>query len=397
MTGPNSVSSTSSTHSSSTRPPSSSIRNESPAKAIIDGATDARTGRVDTKKLAGMVADAAHTDPKAATAAYKQIETELMATKGFGEVSRFAQDFKAASAAPQRDMIPGPSLTGVGYGVGRAGYTTLVRNPILEVRWEATTSAWTNRGGFTAPLERELVSRGITVVDGVRPAPAGSVSKPAGFSSLPIDQQRSMAARAANTNGAAAETAIRDRYRNAGFEATRLHDPGSTNRVQNGARNVDVVVNERAADPRNNRRIEVESKAGRTGMGGSVTEPGTVRYEIARDAERLADNVSIRRAGSVLEGVGKVAKPVGLVLDAIEVGSAFRADGNRIGENTGRAISSVAGSAAGALGGAQLGATIGAVGGPVGAVVGGVVGGIVGGIAGSEIGKSAFNWVSGWF
>jgi hypothetical protein len=396
MSGPNSVSSSSSTQSSSTRPPSS-VRTDSPAKAIIASATDARTGQVDTKKLAGMVADAARTDPRAATAAYKQIETELMATRGFGEVSRFSQDFKAASTAPQHDMIPGPSLAGVGYGVGRAGYTTLVRNPILEIRWEATTSAWTNKGGFTAPLVRELETRGITVVDGVRPAPAGSVSKPAGFSSLPIDQQRSAAARAANTNGAAAETAIRDRYRNDGFEATRLHDEGSTNRVQNGARNVDVVVTVPAADPRNNRRIEVESKAGRTAMGGSVTESGTVRYEIARDAERLADNVSIRRAGSVLEGVGKVAKPVGLVLDVIEVGSAFRADGNRIGENTGRAVSGVAGSAAGAIGGAQLGATIGAVGGPVGVVVGGVVGGIVGGIAGSEIGKSAFNWVSSWF
>jgi hypothetical protein len=392
MSGPGSVSNT--TPSTNNAPAGGAPQGvgQSPASRMIESVTNAQTGKVDTKALAGMVADAAKTDPAKATEAYKQIEAELMATKGFGEVSRFSQDFKAAN-----DPGKYPSVTAIGYGIGKAGYSTLVKNPILEIRWEATNSAWTNKGGFTAPLVRELEARGITVVDDIRLAPAGSVSKPAGFSSLPVSQQRSIMATANNTNGALAETAIRDQYRNAGVEATRLGDPNHTNRVQGGTRNVDVVAIERAADPRNNRRIETESKVGRTGYSGNVTESGTVKYEVAKDAQRLADNVSIRRAGQVLEGVGKVAKPVGIVMDAIEIGSAFQADGNRIGDNTLRASSGVAGSAAGAIGGAQLGAAIGAVGGPVGVVVGGVVGGIAGGIAGSELGKAAYNWVSSWF
>jgi hypothetical protein len=398
MTQTNSVSASSSNSSSNISSQTNSVRTDNPVKDIVASATDAKTGKVDTQKLAGMVADAARTDPKAATAAYKQIETELMATKGFGEVSRFARDFEKASAKPQQDLIPGPSVTGVGYGIGKAGYNTLVKNPILEIRWEATTSAWTSKGGFTAGLTRELEARGITVVPDVNLPPAGSVAKPAGFSSLPPDQQARVRAQASNTNGSLAETAIRDRYRNAGMEATTLHDPGSTNRVQNGTRNVDVVVTETAADPRNNRRIEVESKVGRTGYSGSVTESGTVKYEVAKDAQRLTDNVTIRGAGRVLEGVGKVAKPVGVVLDAIEIGSAYKADGNKIGDNTLRASSGVAGSAAGAVGGAKLGAVIGTAIAPgVGTVVGGVIGGIAGGIAGSEVGKAAYNWISSWF
>ena len=89
--------------------------------------------------------------------------------------------------------------------------------------------------------------------------------------------------------------------------------------------------------------------------------------------------------GELLSKVGKVARPVGLVMDAVEVGSAFRADGNRIGENTGRAASGLAGGAAGGWGGAAVGAAVGTAIFPgVGTVVGGVIGGIGGALPGTR-------------
>ncbi|MBE9178546.1 LysM peptidoglycan-binding domain-containing protein [Oculatella sp. LEGE 06141] len=99
---------------------------------------------------------------------------------------------------------------------------------------------------------------------------------------------------------------------------------------------------------------------------------------------------TLRAAGGtarVLEGVGKVAKPVAVVTDTIRLADAVEADGGRFGENTAVTAGSVAGgwggAAAGAWGGAQLGAAIGALGGPVGAGVGGLVGGLAGGVAGA--------------
>lgn len=119
--------------------------------------------------------------------------------------------------------------------------------------------------------------------------------------------------------------------------------------------------------------------------------------QVAKDVERLAANVGVRRIGTVLEGVGKVARPVGVVVDAVQVGRAYRADGNRVGDRTQRAIGGVAGGAAGALGGAKVGAVVGSFGGPVGTVVGGVVGAAIGGIVGSGVGEKAVGWAKGWF
>ena len=102
--------------------------------------------------------------------------------------------------------------------------------------------------------------------------------------------------------------------------------------------------------------------------------------------------------GRVLEGVGKVARPVGIVLDAISLGQAYQADGGRIGENTGRTASGITGGALGGWGGAAAGAAIGTAIFPgVGTVVGGIIGGIGGALAGDAAGKGIFDTVKGWF
>lgn len=188
--------------------------------------------------------------------------------------------------------------------------------------------------------------------------------------------------------------------------------PSSTNAVQNGTRKVDVLATRANADPRMHERVEIESKVGKTDHSGPVSRSATPKYELAKDAGRLTANRAARVAGlhmevrgstlatggKVLAGVGRVARPVGLVMDAVEVGSAFHADGNRIGENTGRAASGLAGGAAGGWGGAAAGAAIGTAIFPgVGTVVGGIVSGIGGAWGGDKLARGAFDTVKGWF
>jgi len=82
----------------------------------------------------------------------------------------------------------------------------------------------------------------------------------------------------------------------------------------------------------------------------------------------------------------KVLVVAGVVLDAIEIGSAIKADRNAgyigFGPNTRETTERVAGGWAGALTGAAAGAAIGAAFGGIGAVPGAFIGGIVGGIGG---------------
>jgi RHS repeat-associated protein len=98
--------------------------------------------------------------------------------------------------------------------------------------------------------------------------------------------------------------------------------------------------------------------------------------------------------GKALEAVGKVAKPVAVVTDAVRLGSAVQQDGGTVGENTVKTAGSVAGGWAGAAAGAAIGAKGGAIVGSLfgpgpGTVIGGFVGGLGGGIVGSFIGSSA--------
>ena len=119
---------------------------------------------------------------------------------------------------------------------------------------------------------------------------------------------------------------------------------------------------------------------------------------MANDVAALEANRGVRGAGQLLENVGKVARPVGVVLDAISLTQAYQADGNRIGENTGRTASGIAGGALGGWGGAAAGAAIGTAIFPgVGTVVGGVIGGIAGACGGDAAGRGIFDTVKGWF
>lgn len=342
------------------------------ARQLVDQATDPRTGAIDTRQLARLTAGATRQDPARGQAARAEIEAELF-SRNAGDASRFQRDYAEAAS----NWVPGPAgLSGAAQGMADAGRRTLVNNPILSVQWENTASAWTNRAGFTPGARTMLEANGLDVRPNVNPVPQGSRTSTSGTARP----------QANNINGALARDAIADRYRAQGYgvqtEVT----------VQNGQRRLDVVAQRTTADPRMGERIEVESKVGRT------ANSATIRGQAALDSERLVANQTLRNGGRVLEGVGRVARPVGVALDVIEVGQAFRADGNRVGANTGRAASSVAGGAAGGWGGAAAGAAIGTAIFPgVGTVVGGVVGAGLGAWGGSEAGKGVFDTVRGWF
>lgn len=388
-----------------------------PASDLVSRATDPRTGMVDTRQLAALVADAAKTDPAKAEAAYAAIEQQL----SFADAGRLAVDIRSALQAgaaannnEASNAVPGPSITGVAQGsifggnaattrgvdLAAAGTQKLVDNPVLSIQWENTVSAWNNKSGFSETLRDALTEAKITINPVNLTPPAGSVGPSSGVS----------VGRANNINGALAEQAIAQRMQAQGYQVTTA--PSAANRVQNDTRVVDVVAIRPNADPRMTERVEIESKVGKTDFEGPDTKSGKPQYEVAKDAQRLADSraarasglsmeadgATIARGGRALDAVGRVARPVGMVMDAVEVGSAFRADGNRVGENTGRAASGLAGGAAGGWGGAAAGAAIGTAVFPgVGTVVGGVVGGIAGAFAGDAAGRGMFDTVKGWF
>jgi len=371
--------------------------------SLVAQATDPQTGLLDPHKLAGWVIGAKQEDPQAASRAQAEIESTLISQGRIGDLSRFSEDLRAAAQQPPATFgVPGMLAVGgqqalntgsamVSNGTARAasGTQMLVDNPILTKRWESTTSAWTQKGGFTEPLKTALRQQGIEIVPGVNAPPTGSVAR--GPVTTP--------AVANNTNGAAARDAIRQRYSAAGYD-TRIEatDPGNTRRV-------DVRADRPNVDPRMAERVDIESKVGRAGANRFNLS------EVARDGEALAANRAARstglaleeagqgltRTGRALETVGKVARPVALAMAAWEVGSSFRADGNRVGVNTGRSVSGLAGGGLGAWGGAAAGAAIGSVVPGVGTVIGGVVGGIIGGLAGDTAGRGLFDTVRSWF
>ena len=343
------------------------------ARELIAQATDPRTGTLATRALGRWVADASRQDFAAASQAHAAIEAELIAQGRVGDLARFNQDVVAAASNP----LPTPSgLWGAGQGMLQQGTALLVDNPILVKQWESTTSAWTQKGGFTSGLRDLLDTNGIRIEPQINGAPPGSVGRNAGVPP----------ALANNTNGALARDAIANRW-TAGNYNVQTEVPAN-----GGARRVDVVVDLPATDPRMSQRLEIESKVGRTGLDGDI------RTQVALDADALRANRALRNSGAVLEGVGKVARPIGIVLDVVEVGQAFRSDGNQVGANTGRAASGVAGGALGGWGGAAAGAAIGTAIFPgVGTVVGGVIGGIAGAIGGDMAGRGLFDTVNGWF
>ncbi|SOB86460.1 hypothetical protein SAMN06297144_1565 [Sphingomonas guangdongensis] len=350
------------------RAPSSTPTN--PAKALVDRATSPATGAIDTAGLARDVVAAARTDAPVADRAYRAISAEL-AQHSPVAAGAFEREVVAA-ARDQSSAVPGPSITGAAHGAATAGTRTLIDNPILSVQWEGTRSAWTGKAGFTPGLTALLEQHGLTINPRNNVPPAGSVGQASGVG----------VGRANNINGAAAEAAIADRLRAQGY------DVETQVTVQDGQRRLDVVGTRPASDPRFNERVEVESKVGRTGPNARATSEATL------DGMRLAENQTLRGGARVLDVVGRVARPVGLVMDAVEIGSAFRADGNQVGENTGRAASGLVGGAAGGYAGALAGAAIGTMIFPgVGTVVGGIVGGAIGALAGDGAGRGLFDGI----
>lgn len=345
----------------------------SQASELIAQARDPASGELDTQRLAGWVAQASQQDFGKASAAHAAIESEL-AGRDAGELARFNQDVVTAVAGLAEKAPTG--LWAAGHALAGEGRRLLVDNPILVKQWESTTSAWTGKSGFTEGLRAMLQSHGITVERLDNPVPSGSFGKSSGVP----------ASVANNLNGDLARDAIADRWRGQGLEV-RIEQPRL-----GGARVVDVVVDRPAADPRQSQRLEIESKVGRNSLGSDLAR------QAALDGRALRENRMLRGAGQLLEGVGKVARPVGLVMDAVEVGSAFRKDGDRVGLHTGRAASGLAGGAAGGWGGAVGGAALGTAIFPgVGTVIGGVIGGIAGAVAGDQAGRGLFDKLKTWF
>lgn len=347
------------------------------------GAVDRTSGSDDaTTSVRNSVGQVSASSITAETARFQRSNPEPTA------IDRLTSEPTTEDRLRDGNFLPS-GLSGVGHGMAQSGYRTLVSNPILERRWESTTSAWTNQGGFTAGAVEKLTANGLDVSQNVHQTPVGSRT-PAG----PYT-----AAQSTTFNGNLARDAIADNYRAHGFNVeTEVHyradlTPANSREVLRGDRFVDVAVDvPHATDPRLNQRIEIESKAFRVNAG-SISDA-----QLDHDARSVASNRSIRGAGATLERVGRIARPIGIAIDAVNLGQAFRADGNRIGENTARASTQLAGGAAGAYAGATFGATIGTMILPgAGTVIGGFVGGVAGALAGEGIADKVFDGVKGLF
>ncbi|SHU30580.1 MFS transporter [Mycobacteroides abscessus] len=365
--------------------PSESLSGATNSADLVSALTNSETGQVDTQSLASMVMDANQQDPTRGGAAYQEISS-ILTERDPGVLDQFNNDL--VQQASDSTTVPG---TGIAEGIRHAGYKTLVNNPILTVRWEFTESPWTGKGGYSSGLEDMLKSHGIQVLPSVHAAPQGGLGKNSG---VPRGT-------ANNINGALARDEISDRLRGQGYNVTNEVQIGNDGkrvplepgqRPEKGSRVVDIQADKpNPTNPREASRIDVESKSGRQ------SNDANLREQAAKDGQRLADNTALRNAGRTLETVGKVARPVGVVMDAVQLGEAFHADGNTVGEKTVEAGVNLAGGAAGAWAGAEIGASIGSVVPGAGTVVGGIVGGVVGGIAGSGLASKGVSFVKGLF
>lgn len=347
---------------------SRNMSDASSAQQLIASVTNAQTGAIDTRALAVLVHDAGHQDFSKASQAYVDIESTL-AEQSPADAGRFTQDVKEQFQQP----VPG-GIWAVGQAAVIYGGKVLELNPILEKRWESTVSPITGQGGFSKGLSDLLRDNGINGYDlKPRSVPPGSVDQ---------SDPRSNGIKN-NINGAAAERAIAAEYEARGYNVDTQVSK------QDGRRVVDVVADKAGSNAQHNIRVEVESKLGK------VTLDGDVRRQIALDSQDLAQNRVARSAGNVLEGVGKVARPVGMIIDSVQLHSSYQADGNRVGDNTKRTASGIAGGAAFGAGGAWGFAAIGfSMGGPVGALIGGIIGGALGAWGGDAAGRAAYDAVS---
>ncbi|WEJ98137.1 MAG: polymorphic toxin-type HINT domain-containing protein [Candidatus Sphingomonas phytovorans] len=260
----------------------------------------------------------------------------------------------------------GSAVAGAGWGLDAAGRRILTENPRLVVQWDFYLSAVTQRGGPSGPLADRLRAAGITV-NTQNVVPPGSSGRGSGGTIQSINQ----------ANGLAGERYSEASARSRGF----TFDGRQIDINGNGSRIVDSQFSRQSWwHPRNNVTLQVETKVGYRTNGSEIGR------QINFDAGRIVANGYVRRAGVVVDVLGRVARPVGWAMDAAEIYGAYRDDGGRFGVRTQRASAGVAGGtiggAGGAWAGAALGAAIGSVVPGVGTVVGGIVGGVIGGIAG---------------
>ena len=360
--------------SNSTAPPGS-------ASELIRQATDSRTGVVDTRKLAGWIADAAQHDFDSASQAYEQVDAELSRSDPAtaGHFSRdVAEAFSAQGGSESGHSSTATAYTGPLWAAGSAvtdvGKTVLRNNPVLQVRWISTPNA-AQEVGFTSGLRELLTSNGIKYQD----YPSITTLNP------------SNSPRYRTYNGNQARDAIASRYQAQGYTVRREvteNTPLQTPQRPTGERHVDVSATKAGPTPETGTRVDVESKLGRAGLDGET------RLQVAKDAWRLEQNVSVRRLGSTLEVAGKVLKPVGVAVDALQIAAAVREDGGKFGAHAQKTTAEVAGGAAGGWAGAETGAAAGAAIGTliapgVGTAIGGVIGGLLGGFGGGWLGTKA--------
>ena len=351
------------------------------AAQLIRQVTDTRTGSIDTRQLASWVADSAKHDLNTASQAYEQIEAEL-SQKDPAAAGHFSRDVADAFAAQQsgRDTSTSSatSYTGPAWAAGKAvtesGKMVLRANPILQVRWASTPNS-AGKVGFTPGLRQLLESHGIQTDRYPR------------LNSLNPSNSRQVRA----SNGNKARDAIADDYRakqfNVRTEVTE-QTPLKTAEVPTGQRKVDVVATKAGPTPETGVRIDTESKLGRAGLDGET------RLQVAKDAWRLERNATVRGVGGALEVTGKVLKPVGVAVDALQIGVAIKEDGGKFGPHAQRTTAEVAGGAAGGWAGAEAGAAAGAAIGTfiapgIGTAIGGVIGGLLGGFGGGWLGSKA--------
>lgn len=279
-------------------------------------------------------------------------------------------------------------------------------------QWRFSDSAVSGKGGATQPLINYLDGHGIDH-NGARPSrpAAGSVNQATASAQGVATNQIN------NHNGAVAENALADDLRARGYTVQQ-------NVVVDtplGKRDVDILATRNVGHPTRSEEIRIESKVGRQSLP-STASGSNVRRQIDKDAANLAqhradapaaqarghqlhaqgtssldDGAKLAQAGKAARVVGKIARPLGVVIGAFEIGGAYKADGNKVGVNTMGKVAGIAGGAGGAWAGAAAGAAIGSVVPGIGTVIGGVVGGIVGGLAGEAVVSKAFDAVKSWF
>ncbi len=358
-----------------------SVEDSSPpgsASDLLREATDSRTGVTDTSKLASWIADAARQNFDTASAAYRQIDAQLSQTDpaAAGHLSRdVAAAFTAqqGSAGPSSTAFTGP-LWAAGNGVSEAGKAVLRNNPILQVRWISTPNA-KQEVGFTRGLEELLSSKGIQF----QQYPRLNTLNPS-----PAPQYRTY-------NGNQARDAIASRYQAKGYTVqteVTVNTPLQTPKRPTGERHIDVSASKAGPTPETGIQVDVESKLGRAGLDGET------RLQVAKDAWRLEQNGTLRGVGTTLETAGKILKPVGVAVDALQIAAAVHEDGNKFGPHAQRTTAEVTGGAAGGWAGAETGAAAGAAIGTlvapgIGTAIGGVIGGLLGGFGGGWLGSKA--------